>query len=90
MFRAEGCDNIIRGGCATPTSSAWSASGYQPRALFFYALLYTIAKKCQGEQKEVMQMVLPWWVAALAFVFGALLGAMVAAVLIEDEKELRR
>ena len=67
-----------------------SASGYQPRALFFYALLYTIRKKCQGEQKEVMQMVLPWWVAALAFVFGALLGAMVAAVLIEDEKELRR
>ena len=34
--------------------------------------------------------VLPWWVAALAFVFGALLGAMVAAVLIDDEKELRR
>ena len=59
-------------------------------SLFFYALLYTIRKKCQGEQKEVMKMVLPWWVAALAFVFGALLGAMVAAVLIEDEKELRR
>lgn len=35
-------------------------------------------------------MVLPWWVAVVAFVFGALLGGMVAAVLIEDEKELRR
>ena len=47
-------------------------------------------KSVKANKRRDPVVVLPWWVAVVAFVFGALLGVMVAAVLIEDEKELRR
>ena len=34
--------------------------------------------------------VLPWWVAVIAFIAGAVLGIMITVVLIEDEGEWRR
>lgn len=59
-------------------------------SLFFYVHYIRSEKSVKANKRRDPVVVLPWWVAALAFVFGALLGAMVAAVLIEDEKELRR
>ena len=44
----------------------------------------------KANKRRDSAVMLPWWVAVVAFVFGALLGVMVAAVLIDDEKELRR
>ena len=88
---AKGCDKIIFvEGVAHSHLPPGAFCDWYSRIALFLCLLYPIRKKCQGEQKEVMQMVLPWWVTVVAFAFGALLGGMVAAVLIEDEKELRR
>ena len=88
MFRAEGCDNIIRGGCASTTSSAWSASGYQPRALFFYAHYTRSQKTVKANKRGGIEMV-PWWVLMLAFIAGAALGLFMAALLIADERDDR-
>ena len=82
---------INPGGCARPTSSTWSVLRLVLADRSFSMHYYMrLCKSVKANKRRDSAVVLPWWVAALAFVFGALLGAMVAAVLIEDEKELRR
>lgn len=71
-----------------PTSSAWSASGYQPRALFFY-VYYTPSRKTVKENKRGGIEMVPWWVAIMMLIGGVVLGLFMAAMLIADERDDR-